>query len=195
MIATPTLAQEINGRLGFPAVLQDTVDRIPTFWVEKDGAPALLRFLKEGLQLPYKMLYDLTAIDERMRMHRQGQPPSDFTVVYHLFSFDRNEYVRVKVALSEGRLSTPSITIWPAADWYEREVFDMFGIVFDGHPHLERLLMPKSWVGHPLRKEHPARATEMGPYQLPPDKEVAEQEALRFRPEEWGMKRERVRAG
>jgi NADH-quinone oxidoreductase subunit C/D len=192
MIATPTLTQEINGRFASSLVFQDTLDRIPTFWVERDRAPALLRFLKEGLHLPYKMLYDLSAIDERMRMHRQGQPPSDFTVVYHLFSFDRNEYVRVKVALSEGRLSLPSITnIWPAADWYEREVFDMFGIVFDGHPHLERLLMPKSWVGHPLRKEHPARATEMGPYQLPPDKEVAEQEALRFHPEEWGMKRER----
>ena len=192
MIATPTLAQEINGRLGSAPVFQETLDRIPTFWVDRDRAPLLLRFLKDGIYRPYKMLYDLSAIDERMRMHRQGQPPSDFTVVYHLFSFDRNEYVRIKVALSEGRLSLPSITnIWPAANWYEREVFDMFGIVFDGHPHLERLLMPKSWVGHPLRKEHPARATEMGPYQLPPDKEVAEQEALRFRPEEWGMKRER----
>jgi NADH-quinone oxidoreductase subunit C/D len=192
MIATPTLAQEIDGRLGSAPVFQETLDRIPTFWVDRDRAPVLLRFLKDGIYRPYKMLYDLSAIDERMRMHRQGQPPSDFTVVYHLFSFDRNEYVRIKVALPEGRLSLPSITnIWPAANWYEREVFDMFGIVFDGHPHLERLLMPKSWVGHPLRKEHPARATEMGPYQLPPDKELAEQEALRFRPEEWGMKRER----
>jgi len=192
MIATPTLAQEIKGRFGSALMFQDTLDHIQTFWVERDRAPALLRFLKEGLQLPYKMLYDLSAIDERMRQHRQGQPPSDFTVVYHLFSFDRNEYVRVKVALSDSWLSLPSITnIWPAADWYEREVFDMFGIIFDGHPHLERLLMPKSWVGHPLRKEHPARATEMGPYQLPPDKEVAEQEALRFHPEEWGMQRER----
>ena len=192
MISAPTLAQEIKGRFGSALVFQDTLDHIPTFWVERDRAPALLRFLKEGLQLPYKMLYDLSAIDERMRQHRQGQPASDFTVVYHLFSFDRNEYVRVKVALSDSWLSLPSITnIWPAADWYEREVFDMFGIIFDGHPHLERLLMPKSWVGHPLRKEHPARATEMGPYQLPPDKEVAEQEALRFHPEEWGMQRER----
>jgi NADH-quinone oxidoreductase subunit C/D len=191
MIATPTLTQEINGQFD-SAVFQDTLDRIPTFWVERDRAPAVLRFLKEGIHQPYKMLYDLSAIDERMRVHRQGQPPSDFTVLYHLMSFDRNEYVRIKVALSEGRLSLPSITnIWPAADWYEREVFDMFGVVFDGHPHLERLLMPKSWVGHPLRKEHPARATEMGPYQLPPDKEVAEQESLRFRPEEWGMRRER----
>src|ERR1700691_1368468 len=192
MTAALTIAQEISGRLGSAVIPQPTVDRIPTFWVSKDRAPALLRFLKEGIARPYKMLYDLSAIDERMRVHREGQPPSDFTVVYHLLSFDRNEYLRIKVALAENRLSLPSITnIWPAADWYEREVFDMFGIVFDGHPHLERLLMPKSWVGHPLRKEHPARATEMGPYQLPPDKEVAEQEALRFRPEEWGMKRER----
>jgi NADH-quinone oxidoreductase subunit C/D len=191
MIAALTIAEEISGRLGSAVVPQATVDRIPTFWVSKDRAPALLRFLKEEIDQPYKMLYDLSAIDERMRVHREGQPPSDFTVVYHLLSFDRNEYLRIKVALAEGRLSLPSITsIWPAADWYEREVFDMFGIVFDGHPHLERLLMPKTWVGHPLRKEHPSRATEMGPYQLPPDKEVAEQEALRFHPEEWGMSRE-----
>ena len=192
MIAAPTIAQEINDRLGSAVTPQVTVDRIPTFWVSKDRAPALLRFLKDGIDQPYKMLYDLSAIDERMRVHREGQPPSDFTVVYHLLSFGRNEYLRIKVALAEGRLSLPSITsIWPAADWYEREVFDLFGIVFDGHPHLERLLMPKTWVGHPLRKEHPSRATEMGPYQLPPDKEVAEQEALRFHPEEWGMSRER----
>jgi NADH-quinone oxidoreductase subunit C/D len=192
MIATPTIADKISEQLGAAVVPQDTVDRIPTYWVQKDRAPALLRFLKETIDRPYKMLYDLSAIDERMRMHREGQPPSDFTVVYHLLSFDRNEYIRIKVALAEGRLSMPSITsIWPAADWYEREVFDMFGIVFDGHPHLERLLMPTSWVGHPLRKEHPSRATEMGPYQLPPDKEVAEQEALRFHPEQWGMSRGR----
>jgi NADH-quinone oxidoreductase subunit C/D len=192
MIATPTIAEEIGERLGAAVVPQTTVDRIPTFWVSKDRAPALLRFLKEGIDRPYKMLYDLSAIDERMRVNREGQPPGDFTVVYHLLSFDRNEYLRIKVALAGNRLSLPSITsIWPSADWYEREVFDMFGIVFDGHPHLERLIMPKSWVGHPLRKDHPSRATEMGPYQLPPDKEAAEQEALRFRPEEWGMSRER----
>jgi NADH-quinone oxidoreductase subunit C/D len=192
MIATPTIAQEITDRFGPGVVAQDTHDRIPTFWVGKDRVSPLLRFLKEEIDQPYKMLYDLSAIDERMRVHRDGQPASDFTVVYHLLSFDRNEYVRVKAALAEDRLSLPSITdIWPAANWYEREVWDMFGIVFDGHPHLRRLLMPDSWVGHPLRKEHPARATEMGPYQLPPDKELAEQESLRFRPEEWGMTRER----
>jgi NADH-quinone oxidoreductase subunit C/D len=192
MNATPAIAREMSDRLGPAAVPQQTHDRIPTFWVDRDRVPALLRFLKEEIDRPYKMLYDLSAIDERMKTHRDDTPASDFTVVYHLFSFDRNEYVRIKVALAEDQVSLPSITnIWPAANWYEREVWDMFGIVFDGHPHLERILMPKTWSGHPLRKEHPTRATEMGPYQLPHEKEVAEQEALRFRPEEWGMSRER----
>ena len=192
MIAAPAIVEAIVQRLGSGAVLEDTRDRIPTVWVQKDQVHGLLNYLKQEIDQPYKMLYDLTAIDERMRAHRDGQPPSDFTVVYHLLSFDRNEYVRIKVALAETRLSLPSSAdLWPAANWYEREVWDMFGIVFDGHPHLQRILMPKSWVGHPLRKDHPARATEMGPYQLPPEKELAEQEAMRFRPEDWGMSRAR----
>ena len=192
MIAVPTIAEEINERFGPAAIAQQSHDHIPTFWVAKDRMSALLRFLKEEVEQPYKMLYDLSAIDERLRVHRDGQPASDFTVVYHLLSFDRNEYLRIKVALAEGSLSLPTIThIWPAANWYECEVWDMFGIAFDGHPRLERILMPKSWTGHPLRKEHPARATEMEPYQLSPEKENAEEEALRFRPEEWGMRRER----
>jgi len=192
MIAVPTIAEEISNRFGAAATAQEAHDHIPTFWVAKDRVPTFLRFLKEEVEKPYKMLYDLSAIDERMRVHRDGQPASDFTVVYHLLSFERNEYLRLKVALAEDRLSLPTIThIWPAANWYEREVWDMFGVAFDGHPHLERILMPNSWTGHPLRKEHPARATEMDPYHLSPEKENAEQEALRFRPEEWGMRRER----
>ncbi len=192
MIATSQIEQEIVDRFGHAVAFEETLDRIPTAWVTRDSVPALLRFLKEEVDQPYKMLYDLSAIDERMRQHRDGQPASDLTVVYHLLSFARNEYVRIKVALAEDRASLPTTTsIWPAANWYEREVWDMFGIAFDGHPNLRRILMPNSWVGHPLRKEHPARATEIGPYQLSPEKELAEQEALRFRPEEWGMSRER----
>ncbi|HVN21982.1 MAG TPA: NADH-quinone oxidoreductase subunit C/D [Dongiaceae bacterium] len=192
MIAAPTIADEIRDRFGPAATAQETHDRIPTFWVSKDRLPAVMRFLKEEVGQPYKVLYDLSAIDERMRTNRDGQPASDFTVVYHLLSFERNAYLRIKVALAEGRLSLPTIThIWPAANWYEREVWDMFGIAFDGHPHLARILMPNSWTGHPLRKEHPARATEMEPYHLSPEKEDAEQEALLFRPEEFGMRRER----
>src|SRR5215471_10985074 len=167
-------------------------DGIQTIWVSRDQVHERLAYLKNRIDRPYRLLYDLTAIDERDRAHREGDPESDFTVLYHLYSFERNEYVRVKVPLSDGSLAMDTITdIWPAANWYEREVWDMFGIRFSGHPHLERILMPRTWVGHPLRKEHPARATEMEPFSLPEKKEDAEQDAMRFRPEEWGFERSR----
>jgi NADH-quinone oxidoreductase subunit C/D len=139
------------------------------------------------------MLYDLTAIDERTRVHRPVEETCAFTVVYHLLSFERNEFIRIKAALEESALSLDTVTdLWPAANWYEREVWDMFGIRFTGHPYLRRILMPPTWEGHPLRKDHPARATEMGQFRLPQAKQEAEQEALRFRPEEWGMQRTRA---
>ncbi len=171
--------------------VQPTRDNIPTLWVSSDRIGAVLHHLKSGVEKPYKMLYDLTAIDERVRNHRPDQPKSDFTVVYHLLSFDRNEDLRVKVPLTGNAPSLPTITaLWQSADWYEREAWDMFGVIFDGHPHLKRILMPPTWKGHPLRKDHPARATEMGPFRLPDEKEIAEQEALMFKPEDWGMQSE-----
>jgi NADH-quinone oxidoreductase subunit C/D len=171
---------------------QKTRDDIPTVWAPEGRVREVLRFLKSDISLPYRMLYDLTAIDERSRASRQGQPESDFTVVYHLLSSDRNEDVRIKVALKGDNPSLKSIVdIWPAANWYEREVWDMFGITFEGHPHLKRILMPPTWEGHPLRKEHPARATEMPPFRMPDEKEEVEQMALQFHPAEWGMKTER----
>jgi NADH-quinone oxidoreductase subunit C/D len=169
-------------------VPQATRDGIATFWASRERAHELLRRLKHEHR--YRMLYDLTAIDERVRADRDALPARDFTVVYHLLSYDRNEDVRIKVALDEDDASLPSITgIWPSANWYEREAWDMFGIRFEGHPHLERILMPPTWIGHPLRKDHPARATEMGPFQMLEDRVEAEQEALRFHPERWGLAR------
>jgi NADH-quinone oxidoreductase subunit C/D len=192
-IANSSIHEELQDKMEVGLLgSQSARDGIPTFWVTKETIHDLLHHLKNEVPQPYRMLYDLTAIDERARKYREGQPDSDFTVVYHLLSFDRNEYVRVKVPLKSDHLALATITdIWPAANWYEREVWDMFGIVFENHPHLTRILMPKTWTGHPLRKDHPARATEMGPFRLPEEKQEAEQEALRFRPEEWGMKRTR----
>jgi NADH-quinone oxidoreductase subunit C/D len=171
--------------------VQTTADSIPTVWTGGDAAAGVLRFLKTGIEAPYRTLYDLFAVDERFRTNRQGLPESDFTVVYHLLSYGRNEDIRVKVPLKGESPSLASVTgLWPAANWYEREAWDMFGITFEGHPHLKRILMPPTWEGHPLRKEHPARATEMGPFRLPEVKEEEEQRALLFRPEEWGMKKQ-----
>jgi NADH-quinone oxidoreductase subunit C/D len=185
-------AEELQLDLGPGAISQATRDRIPTFWLKPGEIRDAVRRLRNDVPQPFRVLYDLTAIDERARSHKNGLPTGEFTVVYHLFSYDRNAYIRLKVPLDGAKLTLPSIVdIYPAADWYEREVWDMFGITFEGHPHLYRILMPRSWQGHPLRKDHPARATEMGPFRLPDEKLDAEQEALRFRPEEWGLERGR----
>jgi len=184
------IAAELQQR--FPhsgAHVQKTRDGIPTLWVKAEELRPILRFLKTEVDDPYAMLFDLTAVDERLRSHRGDLPKGDFTVVYHLLSLDRNADVRIKVALEGETPSMASITdIWPAADWYEREVWDMFGITFDGHPRLRRILLPPTWEGHPLRKEYPARATEAGPFVLTAERQDAEQEALRFHPEAWGLK-------
>ena len=167
---------------------QQTADGVPTLWTQADANHRVLRFLKSQVSRPYPMLYDLTAIDERARTHREGQPRSDFTVVYQLYSFDRNEYVRIKVPLSAEHPSIDTVTdIWPAANWYELELWDMFGVKVAGHPHLRRILMPPWWEGHPLRKEHPARATEMEPFSLTEQKQQQYQHQLQFRPEDWGL--------
>ena len=170
---------------------QLTCDGIPTVWVDRQHIKGLLQSLKNETQPKFEMLFDITAIDERLRSNRDGQPLSEFTVVYHLMSFTGNCDIRVKVPLMDRDLSLPTIVdIWPNANWYERETWDMFGIQFDGHPNLYRIVLPPTWKGHALRKEHPARATEMEPFSLDQEAGDIEQEALKFNPEEWGMQRE-----
>jgi len=190
MSTTPSapVLDSLSAHLGDDAVVaQPTNDAIPTAWVTPERARDALAWLSTGDGGDrYRVLYDLTAIDERNREETERR--GDFTLVYHLMSYDANADVRLKVPLRGEYPTVASVTdLWPAADWYEREVFDMFGVRFDGHPCLRRILMPPDWEGHPLRKEHPARATEMAPYTLPEEEFAAHEEALRFRPEEWGM--------
>ena len=161
------VVRELFARFGDTALqFQPTKDDVPTLWVPRAQVLEVLKFLR-SVPRPYVMLLDLSAMDERMRKHRDGLPAADFTVFYHLLSIERNSDVRIKVALSADDLRLPTaIPIWPNANWYEREVWDLFGIVFDGHPHLQRIMMPRTWQGHPLRKDYPARATEFDPFAL-----------------------------
>jgi len=169
--------------------VQTTADAIATVWIPRTAVLELLSYLKNLIPLPYKLLYDLTAIDERARAHREDQPASDFTLVYQLLSFERNSFIRIKVALSNEDLAIQTLSnLWLNANWYERECHDMFGIRFNGHPTPYPLILPPTWVGHPLRKEHPARATEMDAFSLSDEMQDAEQEALKFDPAKWGMR-------
>ena len=97
----------------------------------------------------YNFMDDLTAVDWFPSSPR-------FQVSYRLLSHTYKEYIRLRVLLDEANPSVASITpVWPSANYYEREVFDLFGIRFEGHPNLRRIMMPDEWVGHPLRKDYP----------------------------------------
>ena len=183
------IVEELKAKFGENFYVQTTFEDFPTVWVERARVQEVLMFLRM-VSRPYVMLFDLSAVDERLRTHRDGLPASDFTVFYHLLSLERNTDIRIKVALNENDINIPTATnIWPNANWYEREAYDMFGINFEGHPMLRRILLPTYWEGHPLRKEYSARATEYTPYMQNQAKQDYEQEHLRFVPEDWGLKR------
>jgi NADH-quinone oxidoreductase subunit C len=105
----------------------------------------LLRVLSDEEQFDY--LVDVTAAH-----YPQREKP--FDVIWILYSFARNERIRVKTRIADGESVSSVVSIWPAANWLEREVYDMFGIGFDGHPDLKRILLPDGWKGHPLRKDY-----------------------------------------
>lgn len=107
-----------------------------------------LEFLKSDGACRFGLLVDITAVDYPEREKR-------FDVVYHLLSMQQNQRLRVKVALAEDEICPSAVGVHPSANWYERETFDMFGILFSGHPDLRRLLTDYGFRGHPLRKDFP----------------------------------------
>ncbi len=131
-------------------------DGIPTSLVARSEILATAARLRdEG----YTLLIDLFAYDTPERAAR-------FDVVYLLHRLADGARVRVKIHVAEGEAVATLTGIFPAADWYEREVFDLYGVPFDGHPDLRRILMPDDWMGHPLRRDHPLGG-EVVEYGLP----------------------------
>jgi NADH-quinone oxidoreductase subunit B/C/D len=160
-----SLAGVLQERFGEDVKQTEHTSDMLTFQVEEHRIEDVLRYLKTEASPKFQRLEDLTAVDESARRNRQAYP--DYTLIYHLLSFEPASRLRLKVGLKGENPITNSVTdVWPSANWYEREVYDMFGIGFEGHPNLRRLIMPHDWEGHPLRKSHPGRATEMAPYVL-----------------------------
>jgi len=115
------------------------------FTVDRSLIPDLLRRLRDDEQFDYCV--DLTAAHYPKR-------EKQFDIFWILYSFERNERVRVKTQIADGESIPSSVPIWPTANWLEREVYDMFGIKFDGHPDMKRILLPDDWKGFPLRKDY-----------------------------------------
>ncbi|CAL4319293.1 NADH-quinone oxidoreductase subunit C/D [Buchnera aphidicola] len=183
------LLQELRNYFkDYTFIVQKTLIHALVIWVNRDILLEVVNFLK-NFNNSDVMLFDLHGIDERLRIYKKNLPTSDFSVFYHLFFFNKNIDVLIKVPLLEKDLNIPTLTkIFPNANWYERETWEMFGIIFNNHPNLTRIIMPKKWIGHPLRKDYPARATENIPFFLDQEKENLAMEDLSFNPKEWGMK-------
>jgi NADH-quinone oxidoreductase subunit C len=123
---------------------------VATVYVPAESLVATAAALRDTPSLAFTALVEVTAADYLPRRPR-------FEVVYHLLSIPNRQRLRLKVRVGEGG-SVPTVQgVWPGAAWPEREVWDMFGIVFDGHPDLRRLLMPEDWEGHPARKDYPVQ--------------------------------------
>jgi len=145
---------ELQQRFG-PSILETHDDHGDhTVIVDRAALAELLRECRENPAFAFDMLMDLTAVDYLKYPGRQDGPR--FEVVYHLYSLRHNHRLRVKVRVDEDDAVVPTaVGRWPIANWFEREVWDMFGVRFAGHPDLRRLLMYEEFVGHPLRKDYP----------------------------------------
>jgi NADH-quinone oxidoreductase subunit C len=122
--------------------------------VDRAAIVDALRFCRDDAALGFDVLMDLTAVDYLKFPGREDGPR--FDVVYHLYSLPHNHRLRLKVRVDEDDAVVPTaVELWPIANWLEREVWDMFGIRFAGHPDPRRLLMYEEFVGHPLRKDYP----------------------------------------
>lgn len=115
------------------------------FVVDSSLIPEILQILRDEEQFDYCV--DLTAVHYPNR-------EKQFDVVWILYSFAKNERIRVKTMIADGAALPSSTSIWATCNWLEREVYDMFGIRFEGHPDLKRILLPEDWKGHPLRKDY-----------------------------------------
>lgn len=138
-------------RARFAAEILEAHDRFgdETVVVARDPALEVFRFLRDERGMAFDVLVDLTAVDYLGRTPR-------FEVVAHLLSLSKRHRVRVKVPVEESDCWAHSLSsLWKSANWLEREIFDMFGIHFEGHPDLRRILMYPEFVGHPLRKDYP----------------------------------------
>ena len=127
-----------------------------TVTVRKEDIVAIGTFLRDTLK--YNLLSDVTAVDYLGREPR-------FMMVYNMYSIPKKDRLRVKAPVEESATVIDTVsTVWSTANWLEREVFDLFGITFTGHPDMRRIMMTDDWVGHPLRKDYPLQGPDREPY-------------------------------
>lgn len=160
-----TLREKFAGSIEEVRFPREYPTDLPILYVKKESIVAVLDYMRSAEGLDYGFLSDITATDEEISPR--------FEIVYHLLSHTNMARIRVKVRVEEGEEVPTASGLWQAANWPEREIWDMFGVKFSGHPHMRRILMDERFVGHPLRKDYPLRG-----YQIFPDTPAPKPEFL-----------------
>lgn len=150
------------------AVTKVEKDRVgcPIVWVKKESIVEVLKFARDADGFEYQFMSDLTCYDDK---DGPEENLGRFVMVYNLFSPQHKNRIRFKARVADGETIQTAVSVWEAANWAEREVYDMFGVKFEGHPDLRRILMDIRWEGYPLRKEYPLRKYQLfnDPEQIP----------------------------
>ena len=126
-------------------------------WVRKGALLDVLRYLRDDHDFLFELLADVTSVDY---LEHRGPDEARFELIHNLYSLTFNRRLLVKTPVPEGEKVPSAIGLWKSADFMEREVYDLMGLVFEGHPNLQRILTPDGWLGHPLRKDHPTRTDQ-----------------------------------
>ncbi|HZI89592.1 MAG TPA: NADH-quinone oxidoreductase subunit C [Candidatus Polarisedimenticolia bacterium] len=152
-----TIVEKVKGALKDSFVADQLFRGQLSIWVEPRAVVDALRLLKSDPELLYEFLTDITAVD-RLDFLLKGEPR--FEVVYILFSPTFNRRLFLKTRVAEETPVPTATKVWRGANFMEREVYDMFGVKFEGHPNLTRILTPDGWLGHPLRKDFPTQSAQ-----------------------------------
>lgn len=158
---SPLTTSLINLSSEHPEWIETTVEAFGelTAIVSREHLTDICTYLKTNTEFAFNFLADICGVD------RGAEEEPRFEVNYHLFSTTKHHRLRLKVVLNEEDVHVPSVTsVWRTANWHERETYDLFGVIFDGHPDLRRILLPEDWQGYALRKDFPLRGYE--PYSL-----------------------------
>jgi len=154
---TTRIVERIVARIGDALVRHRSYRGMLSVWTRRESLLDLLQFVKGEPDLDYALLADITSVD--LRGHQEPGEPR-FEVVYNVYSIRHNRRLLIKTGVDDGQTVPSATAVWPGANFMEREVSDLMGVRFDGHPNLERLVTPEGWLGHPLRKDFPTRSDQ-----------------------------------
>jgi NADH-quinone oxidoreductase subunit C len=151
------IVERFRSRFGDAVLDSQSFRGTLSIWIRKDVLFAALQFARDDRDLLCDMLTDVTSVDY---LEHRAPGEARFELIHNLRSLAFNRRFLLKTPVPEGEKVPSAVPLWKSADYMEREVYDLMGLVFEGHPYLERILTPDGWLGHPLRKDHPTRTDQ-----------------------------------